>query len=98
MLFRSYSSRGLLLSRNGNLQTEIHYDVRGNQNELATALSGGNADQANSSTISEINNFVKNMNAEILGKQESEEPNDYLMERVYLFSLKKSFWDGKLIK
>ena len=93
----AYSSRGLLLSRNGNLQTEIHYDVRGNQNELATALSGGNADQANSSTISEINNFVKNMNAEILGKQESEESKDYLMERVYLFSLKKSFWDGKLI-
>lgn len=37
------------------------------------------------------------MNAEIAGKIEDEEEATYLMERLYLFSQKKTLWDGGLI-
>ncbi len=84
-----------LFTKNGNTQREIHYDVRKNQNELVNAPSRYNENQASDSTISEINNFVRKMNAEILKNQEDEEASAYLMDRVYLFSQKRSFWDGK---
>lgn len=86
----------LLLSRNGNSQTEIHYDVRKNQSGSVAAPLGYNEDQTNNSKITEINDLVRKMNAEILEKQEEEESDTYLMERVYLFSQKKSFWDGSI--
>ena len=62
-----------LFTKNGNTQREIHYDVRKNQNELVNAPSRYNENQASDSTISEINNFVRKMNAEILKNQEDEE-------------------------
>ena len=79
---------------------KYHYDVRQVGAGSAAGLSAYNTNQANDSKISEINNSVKAMNEDILNRREDEgdeESPAYLMERVYLFSQKNSFWDGKLI-
>ena len=89
-------SRESRSDKSGDPQTENKYDPEKSQIELTTTQPVYYENQANSSTISEINNLVRKMNAEISGKQVDEEAA-YLMERVYLFSQKKSFWDGRLI-
>lgn len=89
--------KGFFFSKSIDLQTESPCVLEKNQIELVTEQPCYNENQANNSTISEIDNLVKRMNNEILKKQEDDESNAYLMERVYLFSQKKSFWDGRLI-
>ncbi len=90
-------SRGFLFSKSETFKTENHDNLEKNQIEVVAAPPVHNQSPANNSTISEINNVVRKMNAEIQEKQEDEKSADYLMERVYLFSQKKSFWDGRLI-
>lgn len=102
---------GVLGEEHGDYKKEeYHYDVR--QAGAAMAQIGNNECQDNNSTISEMNNLVRKMNAEILEEREKEistrdagiseiqeeaETSEYLMDRVYLFSQKKSFWDGNPI-
>lgn len=103
--------RGFLFEEYGNHKKEgYHYDVR--QAGSVAAQPGYNENEANSSTLAEINNLVRKMNAEILEnrekeisttkiempeEQEKEEISTYLMDRVYLFSQKRSFWDGRSV-
>lgn len=103
--------KGVLLEGHGDYKKEeYHYDVR--QDGEATAQTDNNEYQANNSTISEMNDLVRKINAEVLDEQEKEistrnaglseiqeemETSAYLMDRVYLFSQKKSFWDGNPI-
>lgn len=91
-LFEGYSKN--------HQNVEYHYDVRQEGiGSVAESLTY-NANQVNESKISEINNLVKAMNEDILNRRENEGDEEslaYLTERVYLFSQKKSFWDGKLI-
>lgn len=94
--------KGFLFSKRNvsqmvNSQTGSPSDRGNNQTEFLTNQHDGKGKSADNSTIDELNNFVKQMNAEISEKQEEEESANYLMERVYLFSPKKSFWDGRLI-
>lgn len=80
-------NKGFLFKKKRESQTENHYGIEKNQIEFATAQPVYNENQANNSTISEINNLVRKMNAEISGKQVDEEAA-YLMDWVYLFSQK----------
>lgn len=82
--------------KSGDIQAENKHDPGKGQIELTTTQPVYNENQANNSTNSEINNLARKMNAEILGKQVDEEVTTYLMDRVYLFSQRKSFWDGKI--
>lgn len=85
---------------NKHQNIKYYYDVRQVGAGSEAGLSAYNTNQANDSKISEINNLVKAMNEDILNRRENEgdeESPAYLMERVYLFSQKKSFWDGRLI-
>lgn len=97
-------NNGFLLDGYDNSQKNVEYQYDARQVGSATESLTYNANQANDSKISEINNLVKEMNATILdqrkkkGEDEGDEESPaYLMERVYLFSQKKSFWDGRLI-
>lgn len=89
-------NKELLVSKSGDYQPENHYGSGKKQFELATVQPGHNENEANNSTITEINNLVRKMNNEILKKQEDEESATYLMDHVYLFKQRKSFWDGNI--
>lgn len=93
----AYNSGDFLFSKNENSQAIIHYDLRNDQKELKTGSVMGHEDQANNAKLTEINNFVRKMNAELFDNREDEDSTDYLMKRVYLFSQRKSFWDGDRI-
>ena len=97
--------KGVLLEGHGDYKKEeYHYDVR--QDGEATAQTDNNEYQANNSTISEMNDLVRKINAEVLDEQEKEistrnaglseiqeemETSAYLMDRVYLFSQRSPF-------
>lgn len=89
-------NEGLFVSKSVDPQPEYHYDFGKSQIELATVQPGYNENEANNSTITEINNLVRRKNAEILKKQEDEESTAYLMDRVYLFKQRRNFWDGNI--
>lgn len=99
---------GFLVDEYGNNKKEVyHYDVR--QVGSAAGSYAQTADQSNHFWLDEIRSekyrelmkkyHAINQTGSTKGESYSEETDedfDYLMDRVYLFSQRKSFWDGKV--
>lgn len=89
------NNRIFLISKSRDSKTEERYNHEKNQTGLETNSFGNIENQINFSSCPE-NSDTEKLNAEITKEQEDEDSAGYLMDRVYLFAQRKSFWDGKI--